>query len=340
MCLRNWKGSGCPVCRYTNNSRGTAAASSPSYEASNPYAQPFGRDAYNLCTICDCPDDLWICLICGHVGCGRYKRGHAKDHWKETAHCFALELETQHVWDYAGDVWVHRLIREKGDGKVMELPNRPSGSGDDSRNENDDSVPRSKLDTIGIEYTHLLTSQLESQRIYFEEMLNKAVDKASLASAVAEQAKEEAITTRKEMSKLKKEQERLISDVIPQLEKDVGRERKRAEKASELARNLTKKLSEEREVTGGLMKRVAHSSKELEALKEQVVQLSAEKVEMAEMNRDLTMFISGQEKLKELESSGQVGQGEVREGTVSAPKEESSSSRGGRRRRRGGNRSG
>lgn len=41
--------------------------------------------------------DLWICLICGHVGCGRYKAGHAIDHWKASQHCYALELETQRV---------------------------------------------------------------------------------------------------------------------------------------------------------------------------------------------------------------------------------------------------
>lgn len=34
-------------------------------------------------------------------GC-RYKQGHASDHWQESAHCYALELETQRVWDYAG----------------------------------------------------------------------------------------------------------------------------------------------------------------------------------------------------------------------------------------------
>ena len=26
--------------------------------------------------------DVWICLICGHVGCGRYREGHAVDHWR------------------------------------------------------------------------------------------------------------------------------------------------------------------------------------------------------------------------------------------------------------------
>lgn len=29
-------------------------------------------------------DSLWICLVCGHVGCGRYQGGHAARHYKDT----------------------------------------------------------------------------------------------------------------------------------------------------------------------------------------------------------------------------------------------------------------
>lgn len=47
--------------------------------------------------VCESSSDLWICLICGHVGCGRYHSKHAVDHWKETTHCYALELQTQRV---------------------------------------------------------------------------------------------------------------------------------------------------------------------------------------------------------------------------------------------------
>lgn len=51
----------------------------------------------------------------------RYKEGHAKLHWKDTQHCYSLELETQRVWDHAGDNYVHRLIQSKTDGKLVEL---------------------------------------------------------------------------------------------------------------------------------------------------------------------------------------------------------------------------
>jgi hypothetical protein len=49
--------------------------------------------------------DLWICLICGHVGCGRYRGSHAAGHWQESGHGYALELETQVV----GWLWCRRV---------------------------------------------------------------------------------------------------------------------------------------------------------------------------------------------------------------------------------------
>ena len=32
-----------------------------------------------------------------------------------------MDLKRQHVWDYIGDNYVHRLIQNKSDGKLVEL---------------------------------------------------------------------------------------------------------------------------------------------------------------------------------------------------------------------------
>lgn len=305
-CLQNWKGAGCPVCRFTNTSQ------EDGYDPANPYSQPFGSSVSNLCSVCDCTDDLWICLICGHVGCGRYKGGHAKDHWKETAHSFSLELETQHVWDYAGDMWVHRLIRDKGDGKVVELPGR-------NNQEDEDVVPRAKLESIGLEYTHLITSQLESQRAYYEGMISKTVDKASTASATAESAAAQAAKALEKMSVLDEKYNSLSRETIPQLERDLEREKAKATKSQELARSLGKSIQEEKRINEGLLKRIEHLNSESEEMRKRVDELAAENAELKEMNRDLSMFISGQEKLKEMENEGQLGEGEIEGGTASVP---------------------
>lgn len=320
-CLQSWKGSGCPVCRFTNTSELEGTPNDPA----NPYSQPFGSSVSNLCTVCDCADDLWICLICGYLGCGRYKGGHAKDHWKETAHSFALELETQHVWDYAGDLWVHRLIRDKGDGKVVELPNRSNQSG---RSLDEDVVPRAKLDNIGLEYTQLLMSQLESQRSYYEEMLSKAVDKAAKAAAAAESMALQSSAATEKLNELEEKFKSLTTDTIPQLERDLERERNKASKSDKLARNMGKSLQEEKRVNEGLMKRIEHLGSENEKATKQLGEMKSEVEELKEMNRDLSMFISGQEKLKQLENEGQLEEGELQEGSASVPEKK------GRRRKR------
>ena len=384
-CLQTWKGSGCPVCRATNPSPMAAGGSgegghgpssaAPAYDPSNPLSRPFAAGgAANLCSVCDCSDDLWICLICGNVGCGRYKGGHAKDHWKDTMHSFSLELETQHVWDYAGDMWVHRLLRNKGDGKIVELPSRPSrglhprrrrrhhssyhgnenvgssrgrdghdysdedGSSDDDDYdeyaEEEEVVPRAKLDNIGFEYTHLLTSQLESQRLYFEELVNKAADKASKAAASADAAVAQTAEAMRELKMLHDAHTALADTTVPTLERDVERERRRADKASELARSLGKSLQDEKRVSEGLMVRIRHVQDQMTTMQEQLAASQAETVELRETNRDLSMFISGQEKLRELEAEGQLDAGEVEEGTASVPEEKAKGKSKGKGRRK------
>lgn len=319
-CLQGWSGSGCPVCRYTGPPHNDASSLSAGAGAGAGAGVGGGKDAFgsavsNLCAMCDCPEDLWICLICGHVGCGRYKGGHAKEHWKDTAHCFALEIETQHVWDYAGDTWVHRLIRAKGDGKVVELPSHKDGPGGGGGGAGDDVVAKTKVEAVGLEYTHLLTSQLESQRVYFEEKIAQAADKAHTAAHAAESAASRATAAAEKLQMLEARYEELRGDVVPQLERDLARERKRADKAQELARRLGRELQEERGMARGLAERVAHLEKEAEAHGVAMAGLEA----LREENADLAMFISGQKTLMEMERVGELEAGELEGSSASAP---------------------
>jgi BRCA1-associated protein len=149
----------CPVCRYST------------------VFKPEGNDQVCLTVDCKEKENLWICLVCGNLGCGRYSKAHAQSHYKETHHLYAMELQTGRVWDYAGDGYVHRLVQiatgleEEGEDEArskgwMEIPGLdtlPSGSEQGSV-----MVPREKLDAMGLEYSHLLSSQLEAQRAYFE----------------------------------------------------------------------------------------------------------------------------------------------------------------------------
>ena len=134
----------CPVCRFTFQCIETK----------------------NVCCECDATDSLWICLLCGNIGCSRYRNEHAELHFQKTGHTYALEIDTQRVWDYAGDGYVHRLIQNNADGKLVEVPdpNSPANKGSTTKGKT-----ATTMDALVVEYNYLLTSQLESQRVYFEQ---------------------------------------------------------------------------------------------------------------------------------------------------------------------------
>lgn len=302
-CLQKWKGSGCPVCRYTLDDFGRRG------QGADTDAGP------SECSVCHSEVNLWICLICGNIGCGRYDGAHAFAHFKETSHAFSMDLATQRVWDYVSDAYVHRIIQSKTDGKLVELPAADHSALDPP--DWTDAVPREKLENMSVEYTHLLTSQLESQRAYFEEIVERAADKASQASAAASSAQEAAEKANQSLRDLQQQYDVLAKETVPSLEREKERAERRAEKFETMARKMEKEWREEKAMNENLLKRI-------ELLTEEVAKLKAANEDLAEQNRDLTFFISGSEKLK--------GQGEdVVEGTISIAEGPSKKKKGRRR---------
>ncbi|KAF7585146.1 hypothetical protein BBP40_012142 [Aspergillus hancockii] len=264
------------------------------------------------CNVCRSEINLWICLICGIVGCGRYDGAHAFDHYKETSHTFAMDLSTQRVWDYVGDAYVHRIIQSKTDGKLVELPAADNSALDPP--DWTDAVPREKLENMSVEYTHLLTSQLESQRAYFEEIVERAVDKASQATAAAVSAQEAAEKATASSHSLHSQYDKLANETLPGLERDKTRAEKRAEKFEVMARKMEKEWREEKTVNESLMKRIEHLTSEVESLK-------AANTDLSEQNRDLTFFISGSERLKNQSE-------DIVQGTISVPEPQANKKKG------------
>ena len=65
------------------------------------------------CRTCAIPENLWICLLCAHVGCGRYTAEHAQAHFRRWGHSASLELATGRVWDYVEDSFVHSASHQQ-----------------------------------------------------------------------------------------------------------------------------------------------------------------------------------------------------------------------------------
>lgn len=75
-----------------------------------------------------------------------------------------MQLGNNRVWDYVGDNFVHRLLQTK-DGKMVE--------GGPTATKTEGAAMEEKVDSVQLEFTYLLTSQLETQRQYFEDRLSR-----------------------------------------------------------------------------------------------------------------------------------------------------------------------
>lgn len=261
-CIDKWGHNQCPVCRYSQ--RPVLAVSSAKKNTHYEYEQ-----IQCECFECSSTDSLWICMVCGHVGCGRYQEAHAYDHFMETNHLYALEVETQRVWDYLGDGYVHRLIQNTVDGAIVELPSRsennaaapensgqmkrihssmmrlniePGSSGDGSSGAGvgvidcsgsgsannlgaQGSHQQGKLDLISVDYTYMLTSQLDSQRMYYEEQLDALTEELSNLTSQVSTINQEIETAKRHKAKLIDKGKSLDSAII-----DVKKEKEKADK--------------------------------------------------------------------------------------------------------------
>ncbi|KAI8593466.1 BRCA1-associated protein 2-domain-containing protein [Geranomyces variabilis] len=324
-CLSKWGDSSCPVCRYSSKFHTLSGGVEDE------------DDMPNECMDCGSLENLWICLICGNIGCGRYQRGCAQSHFNETQHLYAMELETQRVWDYAGDGYVHRLIQNRTDGKLVELPapsrthsgeldgdgglggfpgsrgndggpgfgdgmgraNGKGGSADrygrDGRRQyldGDSSVSAEKLESLGLEYTYLLTSQLESQRIWYESRL------ASLESVLASRLD----NAEEELERCRAERDELVasrSEQLAQLDKiknDLKTADERAKRLVERSVAAGRGLVEEKAVTASLLKNQQEYKAVIEQLREEVKQKEVEVSELNEQIRDLMAFLDVRER--------------------------------------------
>ncbi|SCV01260.1 LAME_0G15060g1_1 [Lachancea meyersii CBS 8951] len=262
-CLNKWKDSRCPVCRYSELK-----------VSKKSLVRETAR-----CSSCGSNENLWICVICGNIGCGRYNYKHAVQHFTDTGHFFAMEMATQRVWDYAGDNYVHRLVQNEEDGKLVEVGSSSSL---------DSGMKRDKQ--YHLEYVQVLLSQLESQRDYYE---NKLLHMSSEANI--ERPSERELATMRD-----------LQQQIQDLKLNAAQSRSKAEQC---IAQMQKQMQEEKTMSEALQSNLEHLAKKQTELQEKLEQNAAEKQELQEQVRDLMFFLESKEKFKDADE-------DIKQGTV------------------------
>ena len=140
----------CPLCRY--------------------YISPAN---ISTCSLCTCENDLWMCLVCGSINCGEEggSNNHRKEHYISTGHMYTKCLGDSHnnIYDFsknsAINIWLQNEILSNNSNNIQS-------------NDNEDLMtlakdPKEKVEYIMAEYNSIISSQLESQRFYYLNLIRK-----------------------------------------------------------------------------------------------------------------------------------------------------------------------
>lgn len=276
-CLAKWGDTSCPVCRYAQTPESFA-------------------DSYCMeCNTGESNDALWICLICGHIGCSRYHQGHAFQHYRETHHCYAMQLGNNRVWDYVGDNFVHRLLQDK-DGKMVE--------GGPTATKAEGAAMEEKVDSVQLEFTYLLTSQLETQRQYFEDRLARLEQHSMLQTT---ELREKVGQVSEENAKVK---EQLVA-----LTREKQSVEKRLQQVSNKLGQVQTELIEEKELRKALELNQASWQDKYKTLQNEMTEYQktkqAEVTNLKEQVQDLMFYLDAQNKVESSELREEIASGRI-----------------------------
>ncbi|KAF9417460.1 hypothetical protein HW555_005463, partial [Spodoptera exigua] len=282
-CLVRWRDARCPVCRCAQTPEPRGQAVCFQCERAALADEDGDETRENISGVAEGLLDgveagtLWICLICGNVGCGRYEGGHAAKHFLASNHTYALQLGSNRVWDYAGDNFVHRLVQNKADGKLV--------AAEGGFTSEDSACGGEKLDSAQLEFTYILTQQLDSQRMFYEEKMNKLE-----AEHISECEKLRFRATEAEASSSK------LSEQVATLTRENKNLERKLQQVTNKLSVLQNELSEER----GLAAALANSQAEWQArakLKEET--FVKEVSELKEQLRDMMFFVEARGQLQQ-----------------------------------------
>lgn len=291
-CLSQWSDTTCPVCRYNQTPE---------------------NQVESKCMDCSHEgESLWMCIICGYVACGRYINGHAYDHFTQTQHTYAMQLTDNQVWDYAGDNYVHRLLANKTDGKPVEV-------------EGADAFRRAeeKVEAVQLEYTYLLTQQLESQRKYYEKLLRDCEKKCA----------KEVQDVKEEFGKVKEDLDEL-QEKFKQMTKDKNALDKKLRKTQAKLASSSNEHDEEKQINKCLTLNQEQFQQKIKDLERQIIEKDAKLAEMEEQQRDLMFYLEARDKIDTSISENVVSQNEMDDSHIIVQQAASTSGTGKNNRRK------
>jgi BRCA1-associated protein len=207
-CFSKLQSSECPVCRFHHDSTPEVLSVCVSCAQISSCCDR-GRSTTHQTSQQRVVQDLWCCILCGFMGCGRSELFHIRQHYEETLHAYCMNTETRRVYDFAGDGYVHRLIFQKAEEileftrsgesspsqnpslqttgensshylKLVEMPNPRQNSSEFSRSryaplttDQEEMLVNRKLEAAAFHYNQLLGWQLEKNREIYESRLQR-----------------------------------------------------------------------------------------------------------------------------------------------------------------------
>lgn len=181
------------------------------------------------------------------------------------------------VWDYAGDNYVHRLLQNK-DGEPVELK---------ANNSSSQIVSDEKIDAVQLEYTYLLTNQLETQRRYYEDSL-----------CHIEKEKQQEIDNLIEKNRYLNDDNKKLSEILENLKRDKQQMEKKINHLSDKLNKTVINFAEEQELNKSLRQNQEEWQRKLVEIEKSKEQKDAELKDLQEQLRDLMFFLEAKDKLK------------------------------------------
>ncbi|KAI5452857.1 hypothetical protein NCC49_006396 [Naganishia albida] len=290
QCLARWTTPGtetCPVCRIAVRAAPAAGTRCMACPAEEPTRRDGEEEGHSN----------WVCTVCAYLGCSRYEAGHARDHWTETGHAFSMEIETGRVWNYIEDNYVHRLIQNKSDGKLVELPSATLSTRLNSLNLTPGRGPTASDEKW---VTSLERATAESQRLAGQLAEREAAfvrEREKMDDQV--RGMKEEVASWREKWQVSERRIKELQESMADLERAKTTAEKKAKVATTLSQTLRKDLTSEKSLTTGLLTKIRTLETTLAETTEREKATEERIKEMEETMGDLMASISMGERVKE-----------------------------------------